>query len=248
MLSANGWAFQPLVTDDTGTQGEGGNQVEVAYNRTLDRAPGSRITTHAVPLVYARGITNALDLYFGLVSQKIIPDLPAAAESGWGNTAIGAKWRFYENDTSKLSFAFKPEMRLPVSGNREARGLGMARTSYGVGLMMTQETGFGAVHANLVVNRANYSDAVLNAAERRTTHILSVATVWDVTTKWKLALDAGLVTNPDRVANARMGYVEVGAVYSPDSNLDLAIGVMRNVMDGGANTLQAITGLTWRFR
>ena len=248
LLPATVWAFQPLVTDDTGTQGAASNQIEAAYNRTTDRAPGTRVVTHEIPLVFTRGITDALDLYVGLARQKIVPDALAAVERGWGNTAVGAKWRFYENDASKLSFALKPEIQFPVSDNREARGLGTARATYGLGLIMTQETGFGAVHANLMANRANYSDAALNAAVRRTSYRLSVAPVWDVTTGWKLALDAGLVTNPDRDSRARMGYVELGTIYSPDKNLDLALGVIRNIIDGSAHTLQATIGLTWRFR
>ena len=74
-----------------------------------------------------------------------------------------------------------------------------------------------------------------------------MAPVWDVTGEWKLALDAGVMTNPDRAAKARMGFVEIGAIYSPSKDLDLALGVIRNVMDGSANTLQATIGLTWRF-
>jgi hypothetical protein len=165
-----------------------------------------------------------------------------------GNTAIGAKWRFHEDDTTKLSFALKPEIQLPISRQDEQRGLGTARTSYGLGLLMTQETGFGAVHANLAIDRVNYADPALNEGERRTAYRLSVAPVWDVSEKWKLALDAGLVTNPDRAERARMGYVEIGAIYSPGKDLDLALGVVRNVMDGGADTTQWTVGVTWRFR
>lgn len=248
LLPVAAWAFQPLVTDDTGTQGAAGNQIEAAYNRSSDRAPGSRVITHEVPLVFTRGITDALDIYVGIARQRIIPDAPATSEQGWGNTAIGAKWRFYDNDASKLSFALKPEIRFPVSDSREARGLGTARASYGLGLLMTQETGFGAVHANLVAERANHADAALNAAERRTLYRLSLAPVWDVSEHWKLAVDTGITTNPDRAARARMGYVELGAIYSPDKNLDLALGVIRNIMDGSTDSWQATLGLTWRFR
>lgn len=77
---------------------------------------------------------------------------------------------------------------------------------------------------------------------------LSVAPVWDVSGHWKLALDAGLVTNPDRTAKARSGYAEIGAIYSPGKDLDLALGVIRNIMDGSANSAQLTAGLTWRFR
>ncbi len=248
LLPAVASAFQPLVTDDTGTQGARGNQVEAAYNRTVDKAPGTQDITHGVPLVFTRGVSDALDLYVGLSSQRIVPTAPATEERGWSNTSAGAKWRFYDDEASKLSFGLKPEIQFPVSTDKEARGLGTARTSYSVSLLMTQETGFGAVHANLAVARVNYADAALNAAERSTRYRLSVAPVWDVAEGWKLALDTGIITNPDNAARARMGYVEIGAIYSPDKNLDLALGVVRNIMDGSAETTQVTIGFTWRFR
>jgi hypothetical protein len=77
---------------------------------------------------------------------------------------------------------------------------------------------------------------------------LSVAPVWDVAEGWKLALDAGLMTNPDLAARASMGYVELGAIYSPSEDLDLALGIVHNVGDGAAISTSATIGLTWRFR
>ena len=248
LLPAIASAFQPLVTDDTGTQGAAGNQVEAAYNRTVDKASGTKTVTEEVPLVFTRGVTDALDLYAGLGYQRIEPPAPETEERGWGNPAVGAKWRFYENEAAKLSFALKPEIQFPVSESREARGLGAARSSYSVNLILTQETGFGAVHANAVAERVNYSDDALNSAERRTLYRLSVAPVWDVAEGWKLALDAGFTTNPDLAAKANMGYVEIGAIYSPSKDLDLALGIVRNVRDGDISTTQATVGITWRFR
>lgn len=240
-------AFQPLVTDDTGTQGAGGNQIEAAYNRTVERAAGARAVSHEIPLVYTRGLTDALDLYFGGAYQKFTADA-APTQRGWGNSAFGAKWRFYDNETSKLSFALKPEIQFPVSESRERRGLGAARASYALGLLMTQETGFGAVHANLAAERIDYADAALDASERRTRYRASVAPVWDLTQQWKLALDAGIATNPDRTAKRYLGYVEVGAIYARSKDLDFALGIIRNVRDGEARTTLATVGVTWRFR
>jgi hypothetical protein len=248
VMPATALAFQPLITDDTGTQGEGGNQIEAAYNRSSDKTPGGRTITHEVPLVYTRGITDALDMYVGGTRMKIAPDAPAATESGWSNPVIGAKWRFYDDEASKLSFALKPEVSMGVSDSKEARGLGTGKTSYGLGLLMTQETGFGAFLANLQVDRANYADDTLNAGERRTQYRLSVAPVWDVAEGWKLALDTGAMTNPDRAAKDWMGYVELGAIYSPSKDLDFALGVIRNNRDGDAQTTQITMGVTWRFK
>ena len=247
LLPAVASAFQPLVTDDTGTQGAGGNQLEAAYNRTVDKTPDARVVTHEAPLVFTRGVSDTLDLYAGIGYQRIAPPAPEPVERGWGNPAVGAKWRFYENDAAKLSFALKPEIQFPVSKNKEARGLGTARTSYSVNLVMTQETGFGAVHANLVAERVRYAADALNLAERRTLYRLSAAPVWDVAEGWKLALDAGLTTDPDPAARSRIGYVELGAIYSPGKDLDLAFGIIRNVRDGAASTTEATFGLTWRF-
>jgi len=236
-----------LITDDTGTQGVGGNQFETALNRTRDRTSGSETVEHEVPLVYTRGLTQALDLYIGNGRQKISQNAPGTVERGWGNTIIGAKWRFYDDASRKLSFAIKPEVQFPVSRKGEARGLGTARTSYALGLLMTQATAFGVVHANLAAERASYVDGALNAVERRMRYRVSVAPVWSVIQEWALVMDAGLMTNPDRSARARMGYIEAGAIYSPDKNLDLALGVIRHLMDGDAHTLQGTVGLTWRF-
>ncbi|MCC7485076.1 MAG: transporter [Burkholderiales bacterium] len=248
LLPAAAWAFQPLITDDTGTQGAAGNQLEASYVRVEDRAAGALSVTHELAFVYTRGITDTVDFYAALAREKVVPDAPGTTARGWSNPALGLKWRFHEDEAAKFSIAVKPEVRLAVPDEREARGIGTGRTSWGVNLIATKETGFGSVHANLVAERVNYSDDTLNAAERRNQFRLSVAPVWDVAEGWKLALDAGVMTNPDRSARARMGYVELGAVYSPGRDLDLAAGIVRNVSDGEVRTTTLTFAASWRFR
>jgi Putative MetA-pathway of phenol degradation len=247
-LPAAALAFQPLITDDTGTQGAGGNQIEASYGRTSDRTTGSRSIIREVPLVYTRGITDELDLYLGVTRLRISPDAPATRESDWGNTVAGAKWRFHDDETSKLSFALKPEVSFAVSKDGESRGLGAGKTSYGIGLLMTQETGFGSFLANFIVDRISYADDTLNAAERRTQYRLSIAPVWDLAEDWKLAFDTGAMTNPDRAAKDWMGFIQFGAIYSPSKDLDFALGIIRYNRDGDARTVQGTVGVTWRFR
>ena len=247
LLSQQVAAFQPLITDDTGTQGAGGNQIEFSYNRTSEKTPAGRERVHELPFVFTRGMTETLDLYVGVGYLNIEPDgLPT--ERGWGNPVIGTKWRFYEDEARKLSFALKPQIRLPVSDAREARGLGTARVSYGAGLLMTKETGFGAVHANLAAEHINFADAALDASERGTRYRLSMAPVWDVSDAWKLAIDVGLATNPDRSAKRYMGYIEAGAIYSHSKDLDFALGIIRNVRDAEVRTTQVTLGVTLRYR
>jgi hypothetical protein len=246
--SANpAFAFQPLVTDDTGTQGTGGNQIEAAFNWSRDTLPGEKEIARGVPLVYTRGITETLDLYVGSTYQRISASA-SPTERGWGNTAFGAKWRFYENEARKVSLALKPEIRLPVSESREARGLGAARTGYAAAFIVTQQTAFGAVHANLAAERLRHEDPAPAAAERGTRYRLSVAPVWDVSERWKVAFDTGIATNPDPAARRYLAYAELGAIYAPVKDLEIALGVIRNFRDGEVRTTQATLGLSWRFR
>lgn len=240
-------AFQPLVTDDTGTQGTGGNQLEGSYARATEKLAGGKDKSREVAAVYTRGVTDALDLFAGLSHQALEP-AGGTKESGTGNTVLGAKWRFHDDDKSKLSFALRPEVQMPVSGAKEMRGLGTAKTSWRLDLLMTQETGFGAIHANLASTKVNFEDNALNDATRRSQYRLSVAPVWDVTEQWKLAFDTGVMTNPDRSQKKHMGYVELGAIYSPSKDLDFALGVIRNTSDGPVSSTQLTAGVTWRFK
>jgi len=241
-------AFQPLITDDTGTQGAGGNQLEFAYTNATEKLAGTKSVTQLFQPVYTRGITDELDIFFGMNGLSIESPAPGTTERGWANSVLGAKWRFYDDEPGKLSFALRPAILLPVSDSREARGLGSGKTSYGLGLLMTQETGFGSFLANLVVDRINYQDNTLNVADRRTITRLTIAPVWNVAEGWKLALDTGAITNPDRTAKDWFGYVEIGAIYSPGKDLDFALGVIRNNRDGDASTTLLTMGVTWRFR
>jgi len=242
-----GSAFQPLITDDTGTQGTGGNQLEGGFLRTTDKHAGGKDVTLEAAAVYTRGIYDTVDVFIALPYQRIEP-AGAITESGWSNAVIGAKWRFFEDEKSKLSFALKPILQLPVSSSEELQGLGTARTSWRLDLLMTQETGFGAVHANLASTRVKFEDGALNDATRQSQFRLSVAPVWDVTEKWKLALDMGIMTNPDRTEKQRMGYYEIGAIYAPSKDLELAVGVVRNTSDGPVQSTQVTAGVTWRFK
>jgi len=247
-LPASAWALQPLITDDTGTQGAGGNQVELSYNRFVEREPGTKAVTVSLPLVYTRGLTEAVDIYLGGSYVQFRPPASDSTGSDAGNLVAGLKWRFFESETGDLSLAFKPEIRFPVSSRAEDRGLGSGKLNGGAALLLTQETGFGAIHANLAVSSQHFTLPENQMIHRSTLWRLSVAPVWDVSEKWKVVVDTGLVTNPHRVEKARMGYLELGAIYAPGKDLDLAAGIVRDLDHEGHDVLLLTLGITWRFR
>jgi hypothetical protein len=231
-------ACHPLITDDTGTQGVGVNQIEVGYDYDRSTLDGVTDGGHSLPITYTRGVTEELDLFLGVARLS-------SPVRGWGNAGLGAKWRFYDNEASGLSLGLEPKIQLPVSGDDEAKGLGNGKTSYSLAFLATQNTSFGLVLVNLAAGQDNFADDTM--PDRKTTYRLSVAPLWQVSDVWRLALDMGVMTNPDRSQKYRMGYMELGAIYSPNQNLDLSLGVIRGVMDGPVQNTTVTSEVTWRF-
>lgn len=240
-------AFQPLITDDTGTQGERGNQLELSIDGDRAKAAGETVRTRTLPFTCTRGLTDTLDVFAGISSIRITSGIPGVSASGGGNPVIGAKWRFLEDEDSKASLALKPEIVLPVSEAREASGLGSGRTSWALTLIATREVGFGAVHANLATGQNRFRQADV---PKSTVVAFSIAPVWDVAEGWKLALDVGYEQEKAGGFTVRSRFAELGAIYSPSEDLDFALGVIsgRNSTDPRVTTQSATLGVTWRFR
>ena len=243
-----GLAFQPLLTDDTGTQGAAANQLDFSFNEDRAKTAGELVRLQTLPFVYTRGLSETVDVFAGIGFSRIRSGTAGLAGSGYGNPAIGAKWRFYENEESRSSLALKPEIIFPVSAAREDTGLGTGKTSGNLTFILTQEVPFGALHVNAGVGRDRYRDTLSNPDT--TTWRASLAPVWDVREQWKLALDLGSESARSAERTIRANYAELGTIYSPGKDLDLALGcVGRSDNASPHTTIHTVTaGLTWRFQ
>lgn len=246
-FSAQAFAFQPLITDDTGTQGAGGNQLEFSYGYDRTKTAGETERTHSVPVTYTRGLTDTIDIFVGTSYTWIRPADATNKTRGITSPTIGAKWRVYENKDSKTSLAIKPEISLPTSEDREERGLGTGKTSGNLTLIVTQEVPFGAVHFNAGVGRDRFRNTEDNP--NTTYKRASIAPVWDVSEQWKLALDVGVESASANGDSVVSNFVGLGAVYSPNKNVDLALGLFRTADNESprSTTHSLTTGVTWRF-
>jgi len=247
-FSLQALAFQPLITDDTGTQGAGGNQLEFSFNEDRATAAGDTVRVQALPVVYTRGLSEAIDIYAGTGFTLIRSSVPGFDSSGYGNSALGAKWRFYDDKESGTSFAIKPEIIFPVSDRRESAGLGTGKPSGNLTLILTQIVPFGAIHINTGIARDRFRDSMNNPDA--TTTRASMAPVWDVTEQWKLALDVGTESTRYAGVSVHSNFFELCAVYSPDMDLDFDFGMVRRVDNDSPKTTtqSASIGMTWRFK
>jgi hypothetical protein len=252
VVAVPAFAFQPLITDDTGVQGDGGNQVEFAYVEQRTHAPGANDKMHerfdALPFVFTRGVTDSLDLFGGVAAVRERHRGAGRDVGGVSNAVVGAKWRFFDDAALGTSVALKPEIYLPVSNNREDAGLGMGKISYGLTFILTQVVSFGAVHFNVRPSRDRYRDTQANPDN--TGLRFSVAPVWDVSEQWKLGLDVGTIGDRSQGNTVRTKYSELGTIYSPNKDVDLSAGYLHSRDDDHHNTVSNLftVGLTWRFR
>jgi hypothetical protein len=241
-----------FVTDDTGTQGTGGNQIQIdyAFNKSTNAITdedGIFIedqlgSSNAYLLTYTRGISENIDIFVGAARQ-------AGSVSGWQSTGIGLKWVFAGDQTQGWSAAIKPIIILPTSQNMQNNGLGPAKTNVNVTLISsylsdTYEWHFNASYAS---NRQ-----VMNAdteAERQNIWSVSVSPVLVLNPQWKVGLDVGFQNNPG-FNSKTSAYGELGFLYSPIENLQLGLGVIYAADLNAKNKAYSYTlttGLTYQF-
>lgn len=247
VTSAPATAYQPFTTDDTGTQGSGANQIEVSMARDRSAAPEGSEDLRTLPVVYARGISDQIDLYVGAQHRRLAISGAAGEASGLGSVAIGMKWRLLEYASAGISFAVKPEIHVALSSQRALR-LGEPETSGNFALILTKEAGFGAVHLNIGASAEGYSES---AGEAKTTGIqASVAPIWDCGIDWKVGFEVGTSLARSQGVTRRSDLVGLGVVHSPNRNLDIAVGVSRNISRTSPHTTtnSATAGISWRFQ
>jgi hypothetical protein len=247
VFCTSGWAYQPLITDDTGTQGKGGNQLELAFSDDRIERDGVVNSLRMLPLTFTRGLSDTLDISVGVNHTHLNSNAPGTELiSGNGNPSVGLKWRFYENEASKTSLALKAELGLPINREQEGLGLGSGRGYYLVTAVLMQETSFGAILFNLASAQLRYSDALANPDISLVR--ASLAPVWQVNDQWKLALDLGSTRESAADKQTHIKFFEIGAVFSPDKDLDLAFGFIGRSGGDSATSRGLTGGISWRFR
>lgn len=239
-----------LTTTDTGTQGAGGNQIEAAFFRDRTRTgKGDEKETgrlRALEVTYTYGLTETLDLHAGVSHARLRfkSEDERESASGSGNTVIGANWRFFDDEASGVSLAIISEIALPVSSRREKDGLGAGRTSGSLTLALSQSLPFGSLNFNAGIGRDRYRHE-----DNETIRSFSVAPIWEISERWRLAFDAGIDLTRSGGNTERSKFAEISVDYAPIEDIELSLAFIHTTNDERprtrGNTVAA--GLTWWF-
>lgn len=212
-------AAHPLLTEDTGTQGEGRFQLELTADRTRDHPPGVLAREVLANSVLSYGASDTVDLQLGLPWLRLHArhvDAGRHAERGLLDASLDLKWRFYER--GPLSLGFKPGITLPTGNERD--GFGSGRVTAGALLILSWAPGPLALHSH-----AGYRWNNNTVDQRKSLGHLSAAVTWEATEKLKLVADASVDSNPDRATRASVRYAILGLIYSVTPDFDLDFGI-----------------------
>ena len=266
-LSFGAQAFEPLNTDDAATVGRNVNQIE-QYIYVLNNKAAEDISVinsngeefkglgraTAAPFTYTRSLSETVEASFSSTYYAN----PNGSYSPLSNYVLGLKWRFWGDGEKGWAFAVKPTVTLPATTSQQAVGIGFARTNYELNLISSYYWNQIHVHSNVSYARNPYNTnyPVSGSIEplRTSAYALSIAPVWVVNTRWRLALDFGVGSNILLNANRFSDYGMVAAIYSITSDVDLGLSIMRSAANfgtvfsgSGIYSLRSEAGVTWRF-
>jgi hypothetical protein len=225
-------AAHPLVTDDTGTQGTGNNQLEMNSDRATARDDSAQTVGD---VTYSYGLTDTLDLF---ADQP----LNVSAPRGIGDTSLGFKWRFLESGDTSVAF----KSSVSMANANDDKGFGSGRNNLTTLLIVSHINGPLALHYNLGLSTNRFKSQDMQDANRRMLWTTSAAATYEVLPQLKVVGDIGVARNPDITNQQNPAYALTGVIYSPHQNLDLDAG-MKFGLNNAAIKHQFGAGITLRF-
>ena len=238
-FAADAFAAIPLITDDTGTQGKGNFQLELLGQYEHDSKERIFAKTAGLLATLTYGIIDPVDIILNVPYRAWQTEDSGSVVKGNGiaDLAIEAKWRLYEE--GGLSFALKPGFTIPTGD--EQKGLGAGRMRYYLNLIATKKMRPWELDLNLAYIRNENT-----VGERKNIWFASFDVQAEVVENLKLALDAGVATNPDGSSNTPLAYILGGLIWSLRENFDIGLGV-KGGLTRPETDISVRGGITWRF-
>jgi outer membrane receptor protein involved in Fe transport len=214
-------AAHPLITEDTGTQGKGGFQLELSLERAIEDEHDLHEKAWLAAATLSYGLLDNLDLlvggyYLHFHAQNADEDVQ---EHGFGDAAIDFKWRFFER--GDLSIAVKSGLLVPAGD--EDKGLSEGETRFNLSLVMSYEPDPWGFHLHLgsFANPGvfDWSGGIGHA---------SAAVTYLPREDLKLVADIGRydLAEPDTEGHLNNPmFLTLGAIWSFRENLDFDLGV-----------------------
>jgi len=231
-------AAHPLITEDTGTQGQGRFQLELTTEHGYNDEDYAAEHDRNLTATFSWGARDNLDVIMTLPYQRVSSDASGDVETHSGRSDIGLdlKWRFFENDD--FSMALKPGLTSPTGD--ETVGLGAGKSAYSLYLVTTFELKPWAFHLHVGhLHNGNVAD------EREDIWHVSFGG-WREVGKLKIVGDIGTNANTDKEAGTDPAFLIFGAIYSVTDDFDLDAGIKKGLTNPETD-YTLLAGVAFRF-
>ncbi|HEU5176006.1 MAG TPA: transporter [Burkholderiales bacterium] len=230
LFTSGAYGAHPLNTEDTGTQGKGGWQLEVNGERNQDKVAGEAVKGAQAAALLSYGAGENVDLQFG------VPWQDNGEARGAGDLIAAIKWKFWEQ--GPLSGGIRAAVTAPHGD--EDQGLGNGKPTLAAQLIGQYEG-----ERWMFLAHAGYRRNSNTVGNRESISEISGAVLCKVTGRLKLLVDANRTTNADPASDQKIRQIVLGAIYSPSKDLDLDIGVRRG--NDAAIDRAVMAGFTLRW-
>lgn len=242
---SGGHAAHPLITDDAGTVGKGGVQLEInaeiAHDKeVLDDSATEKREAAEVAITLTYGITETLDVAVTVPYQWLSAhqnDDLIAREKGISDINLDLKWRFFQKDGWGL--ALKPGITLPA-GNEE-KGLGNGRVTGRLFFITTKEIESWGFHLNL-----GYIRNENKGEDRFDLWHASAAAQVELFKDLKAVANIGIETNPAAGSSTHPVFALGGLIYDLSEKISLDAGVKFGLTKTEAD-ISYLAGVTIKF-
>jgi Putative MetA-pathway of phenol degradation len=143
----------PMISDDTDTPGAGNLEINSVFDAELSR---DRQKYEAPLLDINYGIGDRLQLRYEVpfvIDRNSPAGGPDRTDHGVGDSAVGLKYRFYDDDENGLSLGVYPQVRFHTPA--AARAVSEGGTTVILPLLLTGEFSHASITANLGVEKSS---------------------------------------------------------------------------------------------
>lgn len=237
-------AARPFITDDSGTTGKNGFQIESGIEYASDRENEDGVIVKeketGVSTVFTYGIKDDLDVVlsvFYLWKNKKEDVKTVFNRNGLSDMTLEAKWRFYEKDG--LGIALKPGISIPTGDYKQ--GFGTGKIGYGAVFIASYEFAPFGFHFN-----GGYRRNENKIEERRDLFCASLAVTYEALKDLTIGGDIGISSNACPKTKTTPTFLLFGANYKIGKHITIdggvKFGLNRYEVDQGV-----IGGITLKF-
>jgi hypothetical protein len=237
-LAGAAWAAHPFITDDTNTQGSGKFELQLGSQYTRTDVGGVTLADFQFAPQFSYGVADPIDLIVRpTYSVNVVSGSASGRSSGWGDTNLEVKWRFWQQDAWTLGL--RAGTSVP-SGNFN-RGLDSGRSTPRVFLI----GGYGPEPIEIWANVGTIRNIDDPAARTWLGHV-STDVLWTVREGLQLGFDLSADQNPLRASTQWPSVALVGAIYTVGGGWDVDAGYQRG-LNHSAPRNQILVGATLRW-